>query len=143
MTADLRRWLPRLQRLVWVVALGSVGYLAWRYEAVAVPAGVASTFGLVPGDRVILDRRAEALHVGDFVVTVDASGLQGLARLTAELTGPTTSMGPEQSERSGGSGLAAVGGDTAAPWRAVGADGVERVLARRDVVARVILVWPF
>lgn len=110
----VRRW---VQRGTICAALACIGYLAWRFDGLAVPAGVDPAFGLRAGERLVLDRSPRGLYAGDYVVVVDPSGARNLVRI--EELSPA---GPH------------VGRDAA---------GAICEVTPASVLARVILVWPY
>lgn len=106
-----------LQRVTWLATIAGVAYLAWRFDSIVVPAGADESLGLVPGERLLVDRYPREVYAGDYVFQVDPGGARHLVRIET------------------------VRADTA--HLGVGAGGLATSVPRESIVARVILIWPF
>jgi hypothetical protein len=114
---DPLRARPLLQRVMWLATIAAVAYLVWRFDSVVVPVGADESFGLRPGERLLVDRYPREVYAGDYVFQVDAGGVRRLVRIE--------------------------GVHNDAAHVALGAGGHTTAVPRESVVARVILIWPF
>lgn len=135
----IQRLQRNLRRLSWVIALGAVAYLAWRFETLTLPAGGCSPlFRFQAGQTLLTDRHPSTLAIGDAVL-YRASG-QVLLGSIEELRG---------------AGRQPISPLASNPWPhslwlvtdapdCPGADSRELGwIPVEDLAARVLLVWPW
>lgn len=118
--------LRRLRLALWVLALAGLGYLALRFDNLTLPGGCSPLLRYAPGNRLLLDRRFRALEPGDAVLFRGGEQLLlGLVERVEDHPARRFWLVTDAPDCPG----------SASPelgW-----------IPREDVVARIVLVWPF